>query len=176
MAPPIYTPFAAEPMPPLPAPAPEPAPAPAPEPAPAATPAMEAAATAVPAAAAQPSTPLAPTAPPVSAPVYPPAAPYPPAPAYAPVPPMAAPRSNSGVAIVLEVIAGLFGFFGIGWLISGYTTTGLLLLVGGIIWDVVGGLLSVTTLGFGFLCMGVVNIIVVVVSAIALNNRVNRAR
>lgn len=89
---------------------------------------------------------------------------------------MAAPRSNSGVAIVLEVIAGLFGFFGIGWLISGYTTTGLLLLVGGIIWDVVGGLLSVTTLGFGFLCMGVVNIIVVVVSAIALNNRVNRAR
>ncbi len=89
---------------------------------------------------------------------------------------MAAPRSNGGAAIVFEVIAGLFGFFGIGWLASGFTTTGLFLLIGGIIWDVVGGLLSVATFGAGFLCMGVVNIIVVVVSAITLNNRLNRAR
>ena len=77
---------------------------------------------------------------------------------------------------MVEAIAGLFGLFGIGWLMSGFTTIGLFLLIGGIIWDVVGSFVSVFTLGLGFICMGIVNIIVLVTSTIVLNNRLNRLR
>jgi hypothetical protein len=122
---------------------------------------------------------VAPTAPPASAPDVAPAAAYPPMAGYTPVQPMVAPKRNGGAAIVVEVIAGLFGFFGVGWLMSGFTTTGLFLLIGGIIWLVVGFLLSVVSLvagGFGFPCMVVVDVIVAIVSAVVLNNRLKGAR
>ncbi len=47
-------------------------------------------------------------------------------------------QKDKGIAIVLEVIPALFGFFGIGWLYTGETGIGLTLLVSGIVL-IVGG-------------------------------------
>jgi hypothetical protein len=113
------------------------------------------------------------TAPPNEPPAQ--AATYAPAVGYAPVQPMSAPVRNNGLALVLEVVPGLFGFFGIGWLVGGFTSTGLFLLIGGIIWLVVGSFLSILTLGAGFFCMAVINLIVVIVSTLMLNNRLKAA-
>jgi len=90
--------------------------------------------------------------------------------------PMIAARPTSTLPVVIEAIAGLFGFFGIGWLMSGFTTTGLFLLIGGIIWDVVGLFLGIVTAGFGFACVGIVNIIVLVTSSIILSRRLTTGR
>lgn len=117
----------------------------------------------------------APVSPPVSPP-YAPAATYAPAVGAAPAQPMMAPARNNTLAIVLEIIPGLFGFFGIGWLASGYVTTGLILLIAGIMWTVIGSFFSVLTFGFGFACMAVINIVVVIVSALTLSSRLKRGR
>jgi len=105
--------------------------------------------------------------------------------AYMATPVMTAPQRNNGLAIALEVIGGLFGFFGIGWLIGGVTNVGLILLISGIIgniimWSLVtiaGGALAIFTFGLSFilfLCPPVVNIIVMVISTIMLNGRLKR--
>jgi hypothetical protein len=89
---------------------------------------------------------------------------------------MVAPRQGGTVAIVVEAICGFFGLFGIGWLMSGVTTTGLFLLVGGIIWDVVGFFFGVLTAGLGFFCVGAVNIVVLIISSVLLNRRLTTGR
>ncbi|MEO7001438.1 MAG: hypothetical protein ABI068_06525 [Ktedonobacterales bacterium] len=89
---------------------------------------------------------------------------------------------NKGLAIALEVIGGLFGLYGIGWLVARVTSVGVILLISGIIaniimWSAVG-FLGVITIGIGFIlavCPPVVNIIVMVISTIMLNGRLNRA-
>jgi hypothetical protein len=92
-----------------------------------------------------PVTIIAAPAPPVvpAAPVEPPAtiiaAPAPPVAPQAPVPPqlpppppatakLAAPKDR-GIAIILEVIGGLFGLLGMGWIYAGKTERGLVILV-----------------------------------------------
>lgn len=105
---------------------------------------------------------------------------------YMAAPVMVAQPSNKGLAIALEVIGGLFGFFGIGWLISRFTTPGLILLICGILGNIImwtlvtlaGGLLAIFTFGLSFLlflCPPVVNIIVMVISTIMLNGRLSKA-
>jgi hypothetical protein len=97
---------------------------------------------------------------------YPPPMAYPSAVMYPP-----APRQDGGAAIVVEVIAGLVGFWGIGWLMRGYTLTGALLLVGGLVFGGAMLAVSIITFGAGLLCWGPLNIIAMVCSAIALSNR-----
>jgi hypothetical protein len=82
-----------------------------------------------------------------------------------------APRQDGGAAIVVEVVAGLFGFWGIGWLMRGYTLTGALLLIGGLVFGAIMLVVSLLTFGVGFLCWGPLNLVVMVCSAIALSNR-----
>ena len=84
-------------------------------------------------------------------------------------------QDNSTLAIILEVIPGLFGIFGIGWMVSGYILPGILLLIGGIIVDVclwLGAIfLAAVTLGLGavtFVCPGIFNLVVLITSTIIL--------
>lgn len=81
-----------------------------------------------------------------------------------------------GLATVLEFLLGLVGFFGIGWLVSGFTTTGLFLLVAGIIWDVVAGFVSISMNTLGFVVLGVVNVVVAIISTLVLRGRLQRGR
>jgi hypothetical protein len=89
--------------------------------------------------------------------------------------------NNGGVsnkntaALVVEVIASLFGIYGIGWLMAGETTTGVLLLIGSFVlyWPIfiVG---SILTLGLGLFCLGPLGIAAIIINAILLNNTLNR--
>lgn len=91
---------------------------------------------------------------------YPPAAYYP-----------AAPSQSGGGAIAAEVIAGLFGIWGIGWLIKGYTSIGVSLLVGGLVFGVVMLVIAFLTFGVGLLCWGPLNLVAMIISAVTLSNR-----
>lgn len=84
-----------------------------------------------------------------------------------------APKNNN--ALVVEVIASLFGIYGIGWLMAGETTTGILLLVGSFVlyWPIFI-LGTLFTLGIGLLCLIPLAIAAIIVNTILLNNRLNR--
>ena len=89
------------------------------------------------------------------------------------------PPKDPAAALILEVIPGLLGFLGIGWLYAGDTTRGLLILIGYwvflVIEFVIGTTFSVLTLGLGAciaLPLGVlVNLSIIGLSAYQLNNR-----
>jgi len=86
---------------------------------------------------------------------------------------VAAPRRDKTLPILLEVIPGLFGLYGIGWLVSGFTSTGLMLLIGGIVFGVIMVIVSIFTLGLGLLCWGPINLAVMITSTIVLNKRLD---
>lgn len=83
--------------------------------------------------------------------------------------------SDKNTALVVEIIASLFGIYGIGWLMSGETTVGILLLIGSFVlyWPIfiVG---AIFTFGFGLLCLGPLGIAAIIVNAIMLNNALKR--
>ena len=82
-----------------------------------------------------------------------PAPPLPQAPQAARAQPLQArPAKDPSTALVIEIAGTLFGFMGLGWLYAGYTSRGIMLLVG---WLLVVGLavvLSLVTAGF-FACL-----------------------
>ncbi|HEY9077949.1 MAG TPA: hypothetical protein VIO61_15550 [Anaerolineaceae bacterium] len=125
----------------------------------------------------QPSTPpsdIPPQAPPPAYPAGPAGAPPPPVygqQVYTPPPVYTTrPLKDKGMALVLEILPGLFGFLGIGWIYAGNATPGILLLVGFLCWNVIAGILDGVTVGI-FLCLHVpINIAALVLSPVMLNN------
>lgn len=91
--------------------------------------------------------------------------------------PMAAPASagNPG-AIIVEVLLNVFtGIYGVGWLMAGETTTGIILLVCSILlyWPVMV-LGAIFTLGVGLLCLIPLAIVALILNPILLNNTIKR--
>lgn len=83
-------------------------------------------------------------------------------------------QKNNG-ALIAEIILSLFGIFGVGWLISGETTIGVLLLVGSLVLYIPIAILGIVfTLGFGIVCIGPLSIAAIIINAILLNNALNR--
>ncbi len=68
--------------------------------------------------------------------------------------PVALPSQSSSVLpLIVEISLNLVGMYGVGWLILGNITGGLTLLLGSLIlWPVVV-LLSIFTMGLGFVCL-----------------------
>ncbi len=92
-----------------------------------------------------------------------------------PYPPMyARPLKDRSLAYILEILPGLFGILGIGWLYAGNTTAGILWLVGVLVWDVFAIIVDLVTFGFGCFCSVPVNIVLITVSAIALSGYVKQ--
>jgi hypothetical protein len=91
-----------------------------------------------------------------------------------PVAPVA--TSTNTAAIVVEVLLNLFlGIYGVGWLMAGETTTGVILLICSIVlyWPImIVGIIF--TLGFGLICLGPLAIGAVILNAILLNNAIKR--
>lgn len=119
----------------------------------------------------RPSVPLAPPLAPPQPPVPVPTAPHsaPPQP-YAPY---GAPQLRwNSTPVVIEAIAALFGLFGLGWLYAGRNPTGILLLVGGLLWDAIG--LALLSTGIGAICFLPVHAIFVTVSAVRLSSSIRR--
>lgn len=83
-------------------------------------------------------------------------------------------NKNDG-ALVAEIILSLFGLFGIGWLMAGETTVGVILLICSVIiyWPIMI-LGTIFTFGIGLLCLGPIAIAAIIVNIILLNNVLNR--
>jgi hypothetical protein len=81
---------------------------------------------------------------------------------------------NDG-ALIAEIIFSLFGVFGIGWLIGGETTIGVVLLICSFLlyWPIMffG---TIFTLGFGLIFLGPLMIASIIVNAVLLNNALKR--
>ena len=77
--------------------------------------------------------------------------------------------------LIIEVILSLFGIYGVGWLMAGETTTGIVLLICSFViyWPFVI-LLIVFTLGLGLFCVVPLGIGAVILNAVLLNSRLNR--
>jgi hypothetical protein len=82
---------------------------------------------------------------------------------------------NTG-AIIVEVLLNLFlGIYGVGWLMAGETTTGIILLICSILlyWPILI-LGTIFTLGIGLICIGPLAIGAVILNVIHLNNTIKR--
>jgi hypothetical protein len=84
----------------------------------------------------------------------------------------AASKKDRSLAIVLEVVPGLFGLLGIGWIYSGFTGAGLAWLVGLLLWNMIALGIGIFTAGIGCLCTLPVNLVVLIASVIALNSQI----
>ena len=80
-------------------------------------------------------------------------------------------QSTRTAAIIAEVILDLFGIYGVGWLIAGETTTGVLLLVGSFIWWPIAIIASIFTVGIGLICVIPLNFVFLLLSVIFLSQR-----
>jgi len=88
----------------------------------------------------------------------------------------AAPSPSKSNALLVEIICSLFGIYGVGWLVAGETTTGIILLVCSflLIWPAAIAI-AVFTLGFGiFFCNLPLTIVGIILNAIFLNKALNR--
>ena len=84
---------------------------------------------------------------------------------YAPRPP-----KDRSIAIILEILPGLFGILGIGWIYAENTAVGILILVLYLLWNAFATLLDVL-LGGLFLCIHIpINILCLILSPLLLNN------
>jgi hypothetical protein len=100
----------------------------------------------------------------------------------APIPPTAPPASSVttttppdvNTAFVLEVVLGLIGFMGVGWMYSGQLAVGVILLVGWWIGMAVGLGGSALTLGAGCCLWIPVQLVAPFISAIILRNQLQK--
>jgi hypothetical protein len=83
---------------------------------------------------------------------------------------VARPLKDRSIALILEILPGLFGIFGIGWIYAGNTTAGVIWLISVLAWDVFAGLINVLTGGFGCFCTLPVGLALIAVSASALHS------
>jgi hypothetical protein len=82
------------------------------------------------------------------------------------------PKKDRSLAIVLEIVPGLFGLLGIGWIYSGFTGAGLAWLVGFLLWNMIALVIAIFTAGIGCLCTLPVNLVVLIASVMALNSQI----
>lgn len=79
------------------------------------------------------------------------------------------PQKDRSIALLLEIMPGLFGFLGFGWIYSGNTSTGLMWLIGVMMWNLIAAFIIVATFGVGWVCTAPVNLLCIAVSASSLN-------
>ena len=79
------------------------------------------------------------------------------------------PPKDRSVAMILEILPGLFGFLGFGWIYSGNTSMGITWLIGFLIWDLGAVVIDVLSGGFGCFCTVPISLIFIAVSASSLS-------
>ena len=77
----------------------------------------------------------------IQQPYYPPPYPY-----YS-----SRPSKDRTIAIILEILPGLFGFLGFGWIYGGNAGTGIAWLVGFLFWDLMAIIIDVISGGLGLI-------------------------
>lgn len=87
--------------------------------------------------------------------------------------PTARPK-DPNTAMVIEILAGFFGFMGIGYLYAGYTLGGLVRLLGWFFCLFMAAIMTLITLGFGLICFFPLVLIAPVVSGLLLKQKLER--
>ncbi len=84
-------------------------------------------------------------------------------------------NTSSDAPLVAEIVLSLFGIFGVGWLLGGETTTGIILLLCSIFiyWPIMI-LGTVFTLGIGLVCLGPLAIGAIILNALLCNQALKR--
>ena len=84
-------------------------------------------------------------------------------------------NKDSGPLIAEILLSLCLGIYGVGWLMAGETTTGIVLLICSFVvyWPFII-LGTIFTLGFGLICLVPVAIGAIIANAVLLNNRLNR--
>jgi hypothetical protein len=77
---------------------------------------------------------------------------------------------DRSLALILEIVGGLFGFIGIGWIYAGQMGMGLAFLIGNWMFICFQAVLAAVTAGFSLCVTLPIEIAVVAVSAVMLNN------
>jgi len=80
------------------------------------------------------------------------------------------PPKDGGIAFCLEILPGLAGLFGIGWIYSGNTSTGVILLAGGIFWFLIIVVAAFITASAACLCTVPLSLVGTAISSVMLNN------
>lgn len=83
---------------------------------------------------------------------------------------------TSNTSVIVEVLLNFFlGIYGVGWLMAGETTTGIVLLICSLVvyWPVLIGL-AVFTFGIGFFCDIPLVIGAIILNAVLLNGALKR--
>jgi hypothetical protein len=86
------------------------------------------------------------------------------------------PPTTNNTPVIVEVLLSLFlGIYGVGWLMAGETTVGVILLICSFLlyWPIFI-LGTIFTLGLGLFCLGPLAIGAVIVNAILLNNKIKQ--
>ncbi len=80
-------------------------------------------------------------------------------------------------ALMTEIVLSLLGIFGVGWLMAGETTIGVVLLLGSILiyWPVML-LGTIFTMGFGLICLGPLAIGAIILNILLLSSVLRRHR
>jgi hypothetical protein len=91
-----------------------------------------------------------------------------------PVSSVARPPKDRSLAYIIEILPGLFGFLGFGWIYSGNATIGIILLLGFLGWSVIAGIIDVVTGGIGLLCTVPIGLIFIGLSTLLLNNYIKQ--
>jgi len=91
---------------------------------------------------------------------------YAPPPTYIPQ----KPTKDKSLALILEILPGLFGFLGFGWIYSGNTSTGIMWLIGFLVWDVISIIIAVFSASLGLICTLPISIALIALSASRLNS------
>ncbi len=84
-------------------------------------------------------------------------------------------NSGNDAPIIVEILLSLFGLFGVGWLLGGETTVGVILLICSVFiyWPVMI-LGTLFTFGIGLICLGPLAIGAIILNAILCNNALKR--
>lgn len=80
-------------------------------------------------------------------------------------------RSN---AMLLEILLGVFGLLGFGWIYSGNTSTGIAWLIGYLVWNFFAFFIILLTSGCGCFITLPVNVVLIAVSASSLNTYIKK--
>jgi hypothetical protein len=78
------------------------------------------------------------------------------------------PQAN-GSALLIEILLNCLGLYGVGWLLSGNTTVGVLLLIGSLVLWPLMGLLIILTLGFALFFVAPLALGLIVCNAVLLS-------
>jgi TM2 domain-containing membrane protein YozV len=80
------------------------------------------------------------------------------------------PAKDRSTALILEILPGLFGLLGFGWIYAGNAGAGIAWLVGMLIWTGIAALIAVFSVGLSLLCTLPISIAMIVISAMTLNS------